>query len=157
MDTPKGSSGATNVRVTWFYRPEDARGGRKPFHGEMELFQSDHADVITSDTINGMCRVHTLKQYQALSEVGEMDYFSRFTYKATTGRFSPDSVPVYCVCEMPYNPDLSMVECEGCEEWLHPECLGLTERYVKKMDHFVCAECTKKHLEVAAGKKRKVR
>ena len=93
LDTPKGSSGATNVRVTWFYRPEDARGGRKPFHGEKELFQSDHADVITSDTINGMCRVHTLKQYQALSEIGEMDYLAGSRTKQRPGGFPRTAFP----------------------------------------------------------------
>ncbi len=31
--------------------------------------------------------------------------------------FKPDRVPVYCVCEMPYNPDQMMVMCKVCEEW----------------------------------------
>ena len=31
--------------------------------------------------------------------------------------FKPDRVPVYCSCEMPYNPDQMMVMCKICEEW----------------------------------------
>ena len=142
-----------NVRVAWFYRPEEARGGRKSFHGEKELFKSDHYDWVDAKAINGKCRVHTLKAYQALHMVGEMDYFSRFKYAASTGEFKPDRVPVYCLCEMPYNPDLFMVECEGCDEWFHPECLRLTKKEVEKMAHLICPECTKKHLKpkVPAG------
>ena len=34
-----------------------------------------------------------------------------------TKEFKPDRVPVYCVCEMPYNPDQFMVMCTICEEW----------------------------------------
>ena len=48
---------------------------------------------------------------------------------------------------MPYNPDLFMIECEGCEEWHHPECVQLTRDEVEKMAHFVCAECTKHHMK----------
>lgn len=34
-----------------------------------------------------------------------------------TKEFKPDRVPVYCKCEMPYNPDQFMVMCVQCEEW----------------------------------------
>ena len=35
------------------------------FHGEKELFKSEHVDPIAASTITGKCRVLTLKQYQA--------------------------------------------------------------------------------------------
>lgn len=31
--------------------------------------------------------------------------------------FEPERVPVYCLCELPDNPDKPMVMCEQCEEW----------------------------------------
>jgi hypothetical protein len=31
--------------------------------------------------------------------------------------FEPPKVPVFCVCEMPYNPDKFMVQCDQCTEW----------------------------------------
>jgi hypothetical protein len=34
--------------------------------------------------------------------------------------FKPDRVPVYCTCEMPYNPDQKMVMCEACKDWCEP-------------------------------------
>ncbi|GFP79585.1 hypothetical protein PHJA_000102000 [Phtheirospermum japonicum] len=74
------------VRVRWYYRPEESNGGRRQFHGAKELFLSDHYDV------------------------------QEFEYKAATGGFTPDRVAVYCKCEMPYNPDDLMVQCEGCKD-----------------------------------------
>ena len=27
------------------------------------------------------------------------------------------SIERYCKCEMPYNPDALMIQCEECEDW----------------------------------------
>ena len=102
--------------MSWYYRPEEARGGRKAFHGAKELFTSDHYDWVAKSSINGHCSVHKLREYQQLTEVTDNDYYTRFSYKASKGEFKPVKVPVYCTCEMPYNPDLFMVECESCED-----------------------------------------
>ncbi|KAJ4763171.1 hypothetical protein LUZ62_073546 [Rhynchospora pubera] len=105
------------VRVRWYYRPEESIGGRRQFHGAKELFLSDHYDVQSAHTIEGTCTVHTFKNYTKLENVGSDDYFCRFEYKAATGGFTPDRVAVYCKCEMPYNPDDLMVQCEECKDW----------------------------------------
>jgi hypothetical protein len=34
------------------------------FHGEKELFESDHQDEIHKDTIIGKCFVHSLRKYE---------------------------------------------------------------------------------------------
>ena len=140
--------------VSWFYRPEEARGGRKAFHGEKELFTSDHYDWVAKSSINGHCSVHKLKEYQMLKEVTDNDYYTRLSYKASKGEFKPDRVPVYCACEMPYNPDLFMVECEACEEWYHPQCVGSTKKQVEKKAHFVCPTCDRKAQAREAKKQR---
>ena len=58
--------------VMWFYRPEDAKGsgtehwggrGRLPYHGEMELFYSDHNDTTPLDSMLGTCEVVKLVDY----------------------------------------------------------------------------------------------
>ncbi|KAH8517882.1 hypothetical protein H0E87_005701, partial [Populus deltoides] len=104
------------VRVRWYYRPEESIGGRRQFHGAKELFLSDHHDMQSAHTIEGKCTVHSFKNYSKLENVGAEDYFCRFEYKASTGGFTPDRVAVYCKCEMPYNPDDLMVQCEGCKD-----------------------------------------
>ncbi|KAL0699161.1 hypothetical protein Bca4012_055283 [Brassica carinata] len=133
-----------NVKVhcRWYYRPEESLGGRRQFHGAKELFLSDHFDVQSAHTIEGKCIVHTFKNYTRLENVGAEDYYCRFEYKAATGAFTPDRVAVYCKCEMPYNPDDLMVQCEGCKDWYHPACVGMTIEEAKLLDHFACAECS---------------
>ncbi|KAK4797880.1 hypothetical protein SAY86_030206 [Trapa natans] len=139
------------VRVRWYYRPEESIGGRRQFHGSKELFLSDHYDIQSANTIEGKCIVHSFKDYTKLENVGAEDYFCRFEYKAATGAFIPDRVAVYCKCEMPYNPDDLMVQCEGCKDWYlyHPACVGMTIEEAKLLDHFVCSECSHdvKHAE----------
>uniref|UniRef100_A0A7S1X821 BAH domain-containing protein n=1 Tax=Tetraselmis chuii TaxID=63592 RepID=A0A7S1X821_9CHLO len=137
----KHPSEGKRVQVAWFYRPEECTGGRKVFHGERELFSSDHLDWCGVSTIDGTCSVHTLRAYQALEELTDEDFYARFTYKPATKQFKPDRVPVYCKCEMPYNPDKFMVECDVCSEWYHPDCLELSKKQVDAMKGFSCPNC----------------
>ncbi|KAI4372308.1 hypothetical protein MLD38_010553 [Melastoma candidum] len=130
------------LKVMWYYRPEESIGGRRLFHGAKELFLSDHFDVQSAHTIEAKCIVHSFKNYTKLDHVRPEDYYCRFEYKAATGAFIPERVAVYCKCEMPYNPDDLMVQCEGCKDWYHPSCVDLTIEEAKKLDHFVCVECS---------------
>ncbi|MEW5305458.1 MAG: hypothetical protein WDW36_007996 [Sanguina aurantia] len=139
------------VKVTWFYRPEEAVGGRKGFHGLQELFGSDHGDVVHKDTILQKVMVYTLEEYEALEEVLPHQYFTRFFYKPATTEFVPDKVPVYCTCELPYNPDRDMVLCDECEDWYHWDCLAIKdERELDAVHHFVCPPCIKSAASSAA-------
>ncbi|KAI3836122.1 hypothetical protein MKX03_028101 [Papaver bracteatum] len=133
------------VKVRWYYRPEESIGGRRPFHGAKELFLSDHFDVQSALTIEGKCTVHSFKNYSKIQNVGTEDYFCRFEYNASTGGFAPERVAVYCICEMPYNPDDLMVQCEGyCRDWFHPSCIGMTTVQAKNLGRFLCADCSSK-------------
>ncbi|KAJ3669872.1 hypothetical protein LUZ60_010196 [Juncus effusus] len=136
---PRASS--TKVRVRWYYRPEESIGGRRQFHGAKEVFLSDHYDVQSADTIEGKCNVHSFRNYTKLDEVGTEDFFCRFEYKSATGSFVPDRIAVFCKCEMPYNPDDLMIQCEECSDWYHPTCIGLTIKEAKKLEHFFCEAC----------------
>lgn len=137
-----GRGGNVQVRVRWYYRPEESLGGRRQFHSAKEVFLSDHYDVQSADTIEDKCIVHTFKSYTKLDAVGNEDFFCRFEYNSATGGFNPDRVPVYCKCEMPYNPDDLMVQCEGCEDWFHPHCINMTAEEAKKLEHFFCQSCS---------------
>ncbi|MBA0855974.1 hypothetical protein Goshw_021758 [Gossypium schwendimanii] len=134
--------GNVKVHVRWYYRPEESIGGRRQFHGSKELFLSDHYDVQSADTIEGKCTVHSFKSYTKLDAVGNDDFFCRFEYNSSTGSFNPDRVAVYCKCEMPYNPDDLMVQCEGCSDWFHPACIEMTAEEAKRLDHFFCESCS---------------
>ncbi|KAJ6906199.1 chromatin remodeling protein SHL-like [Populus alba x Populus x berolinensis] len=112
-----GRGANARVHVRWYYRPEESIGGRRQFHGSKEVFLSDHYDIQSADTIEGKCTVHSFKSYTKLDAVGNDDFFCRFEYNSSTGAFIPDRVAVYCKCEMPYNPDDLMVQCEICSDW----------------------------------------
>ncbi|KAD6794378.1 hypothetical protein E3N88_05274 [Mikania micrantha] len=130
------------VHVQWYYRPEESIGGRRQFHGSKEVFLSDHHDVQSADTIEAKCTVHTFKSYTKLQAVGNDDFFCRFDYNSATGAFNPDRVAVYCKCEMPYNPDDLMVQCDGCTDWFHPACIEMTPEEAKQIEHFFCGNCS---------------
>ena len=34
---------------------------------------------------------------------------------------------LFCVCQQPYNVDTAMISCDGCSEWYHLRCVGLTQ------------------------------
>ncbi|XP_020552090.1 chromatin remodeling protein SHL isoform X1 [Sesamum indicum] len=140
----EADSRGANVRVhvRWYYRPEESIGGRRQFHGSKEVFLSDHSDIQSADTIEGKCTVHSFKSYTKLDAVGNDDFFCRFEYNSSTGAFNPDRVAVYCKCEMPYNPDDLMVQCEGCSDWFHPNCIDMTAEEAKRLDHFYCHNCS---------------
>jgi PHD-finger len=48
-------------------------------------------------------------------------------------------IPVYCICRMPDN-DI-MVQCDGCNEWFHITCIGLTEQTIPDGE-WSCGTCT---------------
>lgn len=83
-----------DVRVRWYYWPEETKKGRRHFHGSKELILSDHFDVQSVDTIEGKCTVHSLKKYMKLDVVGDDDFFCRFNYNSATGALTPDIVQV---------------------------------------------------------------
>ena len=44
-------------------------------------------------------------------------YMCRHEYDAIKSVWKDEDVPVFCKCNLPYNPDLDMVQCESCNEW----------------------------------------
>ncbi|KAH0977284.1 hypothetical protein GBA52_027003 [Prunus armeniaca] len=150
------------VHVRWYYRPEESIGGRRQFHGSKEVFLSDHHDVQSADTIEAKCTVHTFKSYTKLDAVGNDDFFCRFEYNSSTWSFQSRPCRcdnevnemrydrgekemkenTYCKCEMPYNPDDLMVQCEGCSDWFHPACIDMNAEEAKRLDHFFCEGCS---------------
>jgi len=101
----------------------------------------DHFDEISYRCVEAVIRVHTLADYERLKRIEKEDYFWRFQYTASTGGFDPKRVPVYCSCGEPYNPDLSMVECDICGEWYHTTCAKLSETDLENLETFNCDNC----------------
>ena len=67
------------VNLRWFFRPEDVKGGRQMWHGERELFkQQSVTDWNSTDTVEGLCLMHTLEEYEDLQYITEADHYWRF-------------------------------------------------------------------------------
>ena len=47
---------------------------------------------------------------------------------------------VYCFCRKP-DDGLLMVQCQGCLEWFHGSCIGMTRNQAMKMGEYVCKGC----------------
>ncbi|XP_035831873.1 chromatin remodeling protein EBS-like [Helianthus annuus] len=101
--------------IRWYYLPEETEQGRKSFHGIKEVFLSNHYEVQSIHTIQGKYVVYSLENYMNLKRVGVDDYFCRFEYNYVKKCHVDVFVVVYCECEMPYNPDLFIVQCDGCK------------------------------------------
>ena len=134
------AGGAVHIQLRWYYRPDEASGGRQFFHGERELFESDHEDWTLLESVNGPIYVHTLEEYINLESLRINDFFTRFVYKAAVRLFQPERVPILCVCSMPYNPDHIMIECSKCKEWFHPRCVQMQEEDMTKQN-WKCSSC----------------
>eukprot|EP01119_Soliformovum_irregulare_P002540 TRINITY_DN12783_c0_g1_i1.p1 TRINITY_DN12783_c0_g1~~TRINITY_DN12783_c0_g1_i1.p1 ORF type:complete len:493 (+),score=134.54 TRINITY_DN12783_c0_g1_i1:100-1578(+) len=48
---------------------------------------------------------------------------------------------LYCICQKPEEAGQLMVGCDNCNNWFHPECVNLTKRIAKQLDHFICPNC----------------
>ena len=49
----------------------------------------------------------------------------------------------YCLCRG-YNDGQFMIGCDGCSEWYHGRCIGLTEELGKTVSSLECPVCAKK-------------
>ena len=146
----KGDNGTKQLKLRWYYRPEDSSSGRQSWHGERELFRSQVVDWNYIGCVECKCNVHDLEAYENLDTVTAVDFYSRFEYNATTGHFRPDVVPVYCYCEHPYNPDRDMVMCKHCKDWFHCDCVDF---YPSMEGDFYCRShaCQEKKNELESS------
>eukprot|EP00045_Choanoeca_perplexa_P004962 m.42080 g.42080 ORF g.42080 m.42080 type:complete len:455 (-) comp12855_c0_seq1:1095-2459(-) len=50
----------------------------------------------------------------------------------------------YCVCQQPWSAeDSEMIQCDRCEDWFHPECVGLSSvADIPKDDQYHCPRCS---------------
>jgi hypothetical protein len=46
----------------------------------------------------------------------------------------------YCICRRPYEG--FMIGCDGCEEWYHGCCIGVSEAQAERFEKYLCARCS---------------
>ncbi|KAJ1095060.1 hypothetical protein NDU88_000231 [Pleurodeles waltl] len=55
------------------------------------------------------------------------------------------SVPVYCLCRLPYDVTRFMIECDACQDWFHGSCVGVEEAKATDIDLYHCPNCEIAH------------
>ncbi|XP_062454648.1 histone lysine demethylase PHF8 isoform X2 [Rhea pennata] len=55
------------------------------------------------------------------------------------------SVPVYCLCRLPYDVTRFMIECDVCQDWFHGSCVGVEEDAAAEIDLYHCPKCQELH------------
>ncbi|KAG8447778.1 hypothetical protein GDO86_015043 [Hymenochirus boettgeri] len=55
------------------------------------------------------------------------------------------SVPVYCLCRLPYDVTRFMIECDVCQDWFHGSCVGVEEEKASEIDLYHCPNCQITH------------
>ncbi|GJN10055.1 hypothetical protein PR202_ga28114 [Eleusine coracana subsp. coracana] len=90
--------------------------------------------ILESYTIKGSDKV--IKLVAALCDLCRSEALARYCRR-------------FCKCEMPYNPDDLMIQCEECSDWFHPSCVGMTTREAKRLEHFFCQSCNAENGKMA--------
>uniref|UniRef100_A0A8C9ZEN3 Lysine-specific demethylase PHF2 n=1 Tax=Sander lucioperca TaxID=283035 RepID=A0A8C9ZEN3_SANLU len=64
------------------------------------------------------------------------------------------TVPVYCICRLPYDVTQFMIECDACKDWFHGSCVGVDEDDAPDIDVYHCPNCEKNHGKSTLKKKK---
>lgn len=46
---------------------------------------------------------------------------------------------VNCICRK--GEDGLMIQCDGCDEWFHGECVSVTQEDADKTEQYICGLC----------------
>ncbi|XP_035143463.1 histone lysine demethylase PHF8 isoform X5 [Callithrix jacchus] len=65
--------------------------------------------------------------------------------RALQDRAKMASVPVYCLCRLPYDVTRFMIECDMCQDWFHGSCVGVEEEKAADIDLYHCPNCEVLH------------
>ncbi|XP_062842260.1 lysine-specific demethylase phf2 [Trichomycterus rosablanca] len=64
------------------------------------------------------------------------------------------TVPVYCICRLPYDVNQFMIECDACKDWFHGSCVEVDEDDAPDIDIYHCPNCEKTHGKSTMKKKK---
>ncbi|KAJ6779554.1 hypothetical protein PWT90_05178 [Aphanocladium album] len=131
------------ARVFWMYSPDElpaatmsgkkTAAGRQSYHGMNELIASNHMDIINVVSVVQPANVN--QWIEADDEEIQDALYWRQAFECQTSQLS--SIDLVCRCQMPANPDKTLVGCTNsdCGKWMHLECLSddLLERVFNQL------------------------
>ena len=87
--------------------------------------------------------------------IGKIKYYNHlknkilFVFRAKYDIYSkklqppPENWPKYCICELPWCPNLAYIQCDACLKWFHLECVNINENIITEIENYVCSKCQK--------------
>ncbi|KAF3939919.1 hypothetical protein ABW19_dt0203150 [Dactylella cylindrospora] len=107
------------LRVAWFYWPEQLPNGPESYHGQNEIIESNHCDIIDVMTVMGPAEVMKWNEDDDELELQGYYYRQKFDY-LTKSLSKPKS---FCICGRHQNPDDTITHCPTCNLWMHERCI----------------------------------
>ncbi|KAI9146519.1 hypothetical protein BKA69DRAFT_1020732, partial [Paraphysoderma sedebokerense] len=52
-----------------------------------------------------------------------------------------DDGALYCVCRTPYDEGAFYIGCDGCDDWFHGNCVGISEEEGESLWKYYCPNC----------------
>jgi PHD-finger len=140
------------VEINRYYRRNDLKVAKfkdiLTSISDFEVFESFHEDAILADTINGLCKVMSYKEYEENDEFRGKNgnFFSRAFFDPKKQTLNPpyEQWERTCICRKAANPDIPVIQCDLCSEWLHLECMGLSFEAANIAESFKCPNCQSK-------------
>ncbi|CAD8124975.1 unnamed protein product [Paramecium sonneborni] len=133
------------IQVQWYYTKQDLNLDKKQMKciSIKELFFSTHVEYLASNKLQCPIEVMTFDQYTQLEYEEETKFFSRAAIDLKTMEPMPafGEWPKSCVCRMPQNPDIQMIQCETCGEWFHLDCVNIQPEEAEQIEHYKCPGC----------------
>jgi hypothetical protein len=101
--------------------------------------------LIFADAIVAKAKVYSIKEYDEIQQIDfNTTFFTRASYDPVRKVLEPkyESWEKLCTCKKPLNPNLLYIKCDSCNQWFHPECMGLKDDLeLASLDEFHCVSC----------------
>ncbi|CAD8155404.1 unnamed protein product [Paramecium pentaurelia] len=133
------------IQIQWYYTKQDLNLDKKfmKYISIKELFFSTHVEFLAANKLQSPIEVMSFDQYTQLEYVEETKFFSRAAIDLKTMEPMPKVTewPKSCVCRMPQNPDIQMIQCETCGEWFHLDCVNIKSEEAEQIENYKCPGC----------------
>ena len=133
------------VRLQYFFDRHCLSDSHKAFKNhlsENELFCSDICAYVPLNLLSGKAKVVSMEEY--FENPDELTLkFSQAQYDTHRDKITPplQSRQRLCVCQTIENPDFNYILCEGCKNWFHYHCVGISPNSNDLTTSFFCKSC----------------
>ncbi|OMJ82836.1 hypothetical protein SteCoe_16369 [Stentor coeruleus] len=128
------------IKIRWYYTPDQIFKDVPDFISNRELFESNHSQHLSVQTISGKIEVLSIEKYCQQHKTDKNIHFVRSFYIKESGLLIPsiEEWDKVCLCKKAFNPDKLMVRCDICLKKFHTECTGYN---ISSGSNWFCKQC----------------